>query len=248
MMPDLTGLALAFACLFIGGMLKGATGIGAPILAVPLMSSLYGVPTGVVLFSLPNFMSNGLQLWQYRRTPAPPGLLRPFALAGFVGAGLGTLMLVSLPSDALQVVLAVAVFLFIGFRLARPSWALPMRVGRLLAAPLGFAGGVMFGAIGLSAPVSVPFLNALRHDREVFVVTISAFFFTLALIQIPMLIISGIMTPGLAIASLLAVVPLWLGMPVGAALSRYVSIRVFDRLTLAILAVIAARMIYQAMI
>lgn len=246
-MPELTGLALAFVCLFIGGVLKGATGIGAPILAVPLLSSLYGVPTAVVLFSLPNFLSNGLQLWQYRRTPAPPGLLAPFALAGFVGAGLGTLMLVRLPSDVLQAVLAVAVFLFILLRLARPDWVLPMRVGRLLAAPLGFLGGVMFGAIGLSAPVSVPFLNALRLGRDVFVVTISAFFFALALMQIPMLALGGVMTGPLALASLIAVVPLWLGMPVGARLARYVSLKVFDHVTLAILGVIAARMLVQAL-
>jgi uncharacterized membrane protein YfcA len=244
---ELTGIALAFASLMIGGVLKGATGIGAPILAVPLLSALYGVPTAVVLFSLPNFLSNGLQLWQYRSTLAPLGLVLPFVLSGFVGAGIGTLLLVRLSPDLLQAFMAVAVFVFIAFRLARPEWVLPLKIGRRIATPVGLLGGIMFGSIGLSAPLSVPFLNALRLGRDVFVSTISAYFFALALMQIPMLVLGGIMSAELAAASLIAVVPLWLGMPIGAFLARHVATRTFDRLTLAILGLIAARMLHEVL-
>ena len=38
-------LVLAF---YFGGVLKGATGAGAPIIAIPIISLLYDVPTAVV--------------------------------------------------------------------------------------------------------------------------------------------------------------------------------------------------------
>jgi uncharacterized membrane protein YfcA len=244
---DWTGLALTFAALFLGGVLKGATGIGAPILAVPLLQSLSGVTPAVVLFSLPNLLTNGYQAWQYRASLAPAGLVWPFAIAGFAGTGIGTLMLVRLPADILLALMAVAVFLFIGFRLARPNLALPMAVGRRIAAPVGLIGGVMFGAVGLSAPVSIPFLSALRLVRPLFVSTISVYFFTLGLMQIPLLIATGTLTPPLALGSLVAVVPLLLGMPLGSYLARFISPRGFDRLTLVILGVMGVRMVVQTL-
>jgi len=246
-MPDWIGLALSFGALFVGGILKGATGIGAPILAVPLLSALYGVPTAVAVFALPNFVVNGVQAWQYRASRPAARLIWPFALAGLLGTAIGTLILVRLPADRLLLLTALALFVFVGFRLARPTWALPWKMGRLIAAPVGLSGGILFGAVGLSAPVSVPFLSALRLARADFVSTISVFFFALSLVQIPMLLATGVMAGWLILASLLAVVPLWLGMPVGTYLARFISARMFDRITLGILAIIGTRMLLSAL-
>ena len=52
--------ALAFAC---GGILKGAIGAGAPVIAVPILALLYDVPLAVALFTLPNLLSNSWQGW-----------------------------------------------------------------------------------------------------------------------------------------------------------------------------------------
>jgi uncharacterized membrane protein YfcA len=246
-MPDWIGLLLSFGALFLGGVLKGATGIGAPIVAVPLLSALYSVPTAGIVFAVPNLLTNAWQAWQYRDSRPPAGLIWPFAVAGLLGTGLGTFLLVSMPEDVLLPVMAVAIFLFIGFRLARPDWALPIAIGRRLAAPACLLGGILFGSVGLSAPAAIPFLSAFRFARAVFVSTISVYFFALGLAQVPLLLASGVVTPWLALASLSAVVPLWLGMPVGAYLARFISARTFDRITLAILTVLGTRMLVVAL-
>jgi len=56
-------LVLAF---YFGGMIKGATGAGAPIIAIPIISLLYDVPTAVAAFTVPNFLSNVWQSWKFR--------------------------------------------------------------------------------------------------------------------------------------------------------------------------------------
>src|SRR3546814_7751157 len=85
-------------------------------------------------------------------------------------------MLISLPSDLLLLGVAGAVFLYIAFRLARPDWVLDLGIATRLAAPAGFAGGLLQGAAGISAPISITFLNAMRVDRSAFIATISVFF------------------------------------------------------------------------
>ena len=54
-------LIYAAGAFFTGGILKGATGAGAPIIAIPILTFLFDVPTAVASFTLPNLLSN---LWQ----------------------------------------------------------------------------------------------------------------------------------------------------------------------------------------
>ncbi len=247
-MMDWTGILLGALGLALGGVLKGATGAGAPILAVPLLAMLYDVPLAVAIFTLPNLFSNVWQGWRFRAHQAGGGLTWIFALAGAAGAGVGSLMLVSLPSDLLLLGVAGAVYLYIAFRLARPHWALDLAVAARLAAPAGFAGGVLQGAAGVSAPVSITFLNATRMERDTFIATISVFFVAMSLVQIPLLTAWEVLTPARTLLSAAATLPLIAGMPLGALLARRMSKTFFDRLILVILAVIATRLVIGAVL
>src|SRR3546814_4921733 len=53
-----TGLVLGALALALGGVLKGATGAGSPLFAVPLLAMLYDVPLAVAIFTLPSLFSN----------------------------------------------------------------------------------------------------------------------------------------------------------------------------------------------
>jgi len=242
-----TGLILGALGFFLGGVLKGATGAGAPILAVPLLAMIYDVPLAVSLFTLPNLLSNSWQGWHFRAHRARPAFTWGFALAGAAGAGVGSAMLVSLHSDLLLLGVAGAVFLYIAFRLAKPHWVLDMGVATRLAVPAGFAGGILQGAVGVSAPASLSFLNARRMDREAFIATISIFFLVMSLVQIPLLANWGVLTPRVALLGALAMLPLMAGMVLGAWLAKRMSRSFFDRVILAVLAVIGARLVLSAL-
>jgi uncharacterized membrane protein YfcA len=241
-----TGIVLGALALALGGVLKGATGAGAPLLAVPILAMLYDVPLAVAIFTLPNLLSNTWQGWRFRAHQVGPALTWGFALAGALGAGVGSAMLVSLPSDLLLLGVAVAVFLYIAFRLARPDWGLGLAAATRLATPAGFAAGVLQGAVGVSAPVSITFLNAMRMERTAFIATISIFFVAMAVVQIPLLAAWGVLTPERALLGAAAILPLVAGMPFGALLARRFSKAFFDRLILVILALIAARLVLHA--
>jgi hypothetical protein len=245
---DWTAILVGALGLAFGGVLKGATGAGAPILAVPLLAWFYGVPVAITLFSLPNLATNLLQAWQFRRHLPQASLIWPFALAGLAGSAVGTLVLVSVSSQLLLVALAAVTFLYIAFRLARPHWVLAMDKARRLVHPVGFAAGVMYGAVGISAPVSITFLNAARLERPVFILTVSVFFAAMGITQVPLLIWAGVMTPELALASAVSTLPIWAAMPLGAFLARKMSPRVFDRVILVLLGLIGLRLLFRALV
>jgi len=245
---DWTGLILGALGLALGGVLKGATGAGAPLVAVPLLAMLYDVPLAVALFTLPNLFSNLWQGWRFRAHQARPAFTWGFALAGAAGAGAGSLVLVSLPSAWLLLCVAAAVFLYIAFRLARPDWVLDLGLATRLAPLAGVLGGLLQGAAGISAPVSISFLNATRMDRDTFIATIAVFFVGMSLVQIPLLAAWHVLTPLTALLSAAAILPLVAAMPLGAWLARRMSKVFFDRLILALLGAIAARLVIGAVI
>lgn len=243
---DWTGLILGAAAMAAGGVLKGAVGAGAPLIVVPLLALLYDVPFAVALFVIPSLLGNIWQSWFYRAYVLPRRFLVGFAGAGGLGAFIGSVILSRVPGDILLGGLALVVFLYVGLRFARPDWVLSQRVGARLAIPAGLLGGIMQGAGGVSAPVSVTFLNAMRLEREAFIATIGVFFGTMSLVQLPTLWSLGIMTPERAALGLVAAVPLFGAMPIGVWLAGFLSMIVFDRIILALLAVIACRLLYGA--
>lgn len=241
-------MLLVIVAFALGGILKGATGAGAPIIAVPLMTIFFGAPYAVAVFAVPNLVPNLWQSWTYRQHRLPGPLMWRFALAGAAGAGVGSFMLAWLPTEALTLAVALSVLAYVGFRAARPGWTLPLPRAEKLAAPMGLMGGILQGAAGLSAPVSLSFLNALRLERAQFIVTISCFFYAMALVQIPLLAGLGILTGERLVLSCLSLIPLMAAMPLGAWLARHISARTFDLVILTLLVILSMRLIWQAVV
>lgn len=238
----------AVLALVLGGVLKGATGAGAPIIAVPVMAMLYDVPFAIVVLTVPNLLSNIGQAWTHRAHAMPWDFTLRFALGGVAGAAMGTVMLAHLPSESLLLLVAMSVLAYIAFRLMRPDWVLPFRAARWIVLPVGTLAGMMQGAAGVSAPVSITFLNALRPSRSSFVATISVFFAGMASVQLPLLGWFGFLTWERLAWSCAAVVPILGAMPIGAALARRFSREAFDRVTLVPLAAVAARLLAKALL
>lgn len=105
-------------------------------------------------------------------------------------------------------------------------------------------GGILQGAIGVSAPAVVTFLNAMKLPRPAFIFTISIFFASMAAVQIPVQMYYGLLTADIATLGLLAFVPLFAALPVGDWIGKRMSPKVFDALILTFLTLLAIRLIY----
>lgn len=239
-------LLVAMAAFALGGILKGAIGAGTPVVVIPLMSIYFNVPYAVAVFALPALVSNLLQFWQFRESLQDRNFILMLGAGAAIGALIGTFLLAALPSEFLELVVGFLALIYVVFRLSKPDWQLDYGLARRIVLPVAGIAGVMQGAAGISAPVSITFLHALKLGRPQFIATISVLFSSMALVQLPTLAAIGLLTVDRFLISVVACVPLLLGMPIGAWIVRRVPAEVFDRLIMALLLIIAVRLIWGA--
>lgn len=247
MSVELAGLAVAAAAIFFGGLLKGAVGMGAPLVSVPILAAMYGVRTAIAVMTIPLIVSNLLQIWTYRRAREGRNALMRLLAGCIVGVVLGTFLLGIAPEAWLAVVLAVLLVAYLAFSLARPEFSLSPTTARNAALPVGLATGILQGATGISTPVSVTFIHAQRLARDAHLFAVSTMFTVLSATQIVALAVFGVMTWRLVAASLAALVPIMAGVWVGQLFGDRVSHRTFERLTYAVLAMIAVALLARAL-
>jgi hypothetical protein len=239
-------LLIIFVFLLLGGALKGATGMGTPVVAVPALAAYFDVPFAISVLVIPIIVTNTWQAWQYRAHWRGLAFLPRLLGSAVIGIIVGTYLLTTLPANLLSFGLGVTTILYIVVRLARPQLAIGPAAARRFAPLVGVVSGALQGATGVSAPVSVTFINGMRLSRPQFVLTVSALFLAYATTQIPALSLAGVLSWQRALFSAIAVVPVAAGMPIGAWLARRLSPEAFDRLILVVLSAIAMKLLWDA--
>ncbi|MDA9973577.1 sulfite exporter TauE/SafE family protein [Alphaproteobacteria bacterium] len=237
----ITAILVAFS---LGGILKGATGAGAPIITIPVIAAFYDVRIAVIIMVVPNLLTNIGQLYQFRKTILPKFFTLSFALGGGIGAFLGTILLVNLSLKILTLSVAFIVIIYILLKLIVPSWKLTYKKAEKLVFLMGTGGGVLQGTAGLSAPISITFLNSMKLERNQFIPTISVYFGIMSIFQMPTLYYYDFLDLEIIIVSFISTLVLLLFMPFGSWIAKSVSKESFDKITLILLGFIAFRIIY----
>jgi len=240
---DIWGLAAIALAMILGGILKGATGAGIPIIAVPVIAAVYDVKIAVAVMVLPNLISNVWQIYKFRNNSTDAGFCWQLAIFGAIGAGIGTIALAELPSSFLNLCMAGIIVAYILLRVLKPNVQPSMASAMKAVAVVSVVGGVLQGAVGVSAPIAVTFLNAMKLARPAFIFTVSVFFASMAFVQIPTQIYYGLLTRDIATLGLLAFIPMFAALPVGDWIGRRISPKVFDALILTFLSILAIRLI-----
>ena len=244
MVSDPVIIVAIFIAFALGGILKGATGAGAPIITIPVMAAFYDVRIAVIIMVIPNLLTNIGQLYQFRKTILPRFFTISFALGGGIGAFLGTILLVNLPIKILTLSVASIVIIYILLKLIVPSWKLNYIKAKKLVFLMGAGGGVLQGSAGLSAPISITFLNSMKLERNQFIPTISVYFGVMSIFQMPTLYYYDFLNLETIIMSCISTIVLMAFMPFGSWIAKSVSKDSFDKITLILLGFIALRIIY----
>ena len=241
---DLITIIAIFTAFALGGILKGATGAGAPIITIPVIAAFYDVRIAVIIMVIPNLLTNIGQLYQFRKTILPSFFTVSFALGGGIGAFLGTILLVSLPIKILTLSVAIIVIIYILLKIAVPSWKLVYGKAKKLVFIMGAGGGILQGSAGLSAPISITFLNSMKLERNQFIPTISVYFGVMSIFQMPTLYFYDFLNIEIIIVSIMSTIVLMCFMPLGSWIAKSISKETFDKVTLILLGFIALRILY----
>jgi uncharacterized membrane protein YfcA len=243
---DLNIYLVIVAALAFGGICKGATGMGLPLIALPIMTLVISMPHAIVLMLFPVIATNIWQVVRFRGEMRDPRLafLTPFVIAAAVGVGFGTWALTTLPARYLELVLGALLLGYFVLRMLRPSFAVSAPTARRVAVPVGVTAGVLQGATGISAPIGVTFIHAQRHGREAHLFAVSVMFLVLGVSHAAALGTAGIIQPRWIVESVIGIVPIIVAMPIGEWLSKKLSREAFDRMILIFLAGMGVKMLF----
>lgn len=230
----------------LGGLTKGVMGMGLPLVSVPVLAGFIGVEHAVLVMIIPSVALNVYPVWTHRACAGEVPELSRLLIGALPGAPVGTALLLFANDRALETGLAVWIFAYLALRFAHPDFRLPMRQRLIWSPVVGAAAGAMQAATGISAPILVPYINAIRLRPEAYVFAVCACFGTFAAAQLASVTIAGVLDRELVLQGLLAVVPAILLIPLGVRARRLINARAFDRFIRLILALIACRLLYSA--
>ena len=180
----------AAGVLLLAYFIRGISGFGSGLVAVPLLALIFPLTTVVPLILLLDFTASvllgGLNLKQVRWDEAKP--LIPF---GVVGVVLGTTLLINLPKTPLLIGLGIFVLIFAirnlldvhGNKLISRWWAIPA----------SFTGGTVGAMFGTGGPPYVIYLTHRIHDKSELRATFSAVFFLEGLFRIGSFVAVGLL-------------------------------------------------------
>jgi len=242
--PDPPTLAIIVAALGLGGLTKGLTGVGLPLVAIPMMASFWPVERAVAVLVLPGIVANGWLMWTHREAARGLPFLPVVIVTGLVGAVGGSWLLSALDNRILALVLAFWAGLYLINLGINPRFAISPNVARRLAIPVSLIGGITQGATGVSAPVYGTYLHAQRLPQKTYVFAITAIFQALAAAQLVALWQFGVFTAERLIEGTLALVPVLVCVPLGIRLGRRIGRALFDKLIIGLLIAMEARLLY----
>lgn len=236
-------IGIAFAAISVGSLIKGITGLGLPIVAMPVLGYLLGVPHAIGILVIPIIATNLLQVVQMRAEMRRNPFLWPLLGCGMIGIGIGTWLLTVLSAERINLFLGLSLLFYIAMRILAPQLALSRRAGWMLAPPVGLLAGIAQGATGLCAAVFVPYIHSLGLSRPALIFSVSLGFLFFALIQLTTLLAIGLIEPRHLLEGVGALVPVAIFMPAGAWLARRMPRKVFDAVFLCVMAAVAVGLI-----
>ena len=232
-------IATILLTVFLGSVIKGAVGMGVPLIATPILSMVVGVPNAVAIVTIPIFVTNFGQVLQFWSEIRQQRFLPVFLVAGVAGTVLGSAILVSVPMAWLELAVSLAVAAYLVLQLARPNLRIAPATSSRLAAPVGFVTGILQGSLGISSMASVTYLTLSGLTRSEFVGAISAIFLVFSLVQMTVLGIAGTLDLELASLGVISLAAVAVGMPIGNRLGRAMAPESFRILVLVVLVLAA---------
>ena len=202
--------------------IRGISGFGSGLLAVPLLAHFLPLTFVVPLILVTDFAASimlGLHVRQHARWDE----IRPLLPFGFLGVIAGTSLLINAPRTPLLLTLGILVLLF-GMRSALNLHGSQI-IHRLWSIPAGLIGGTISGLFGTGGPPYVIYLTHRISQPGELRATFTGLFFLEGSSRIITFIFAGLFNDMALIYTTLAALPiiamgLWLGNHVHVGLSK----------------------------
>ena len=216
----ITALVALFAVFVFGGVVKGVTGVGLPLVLVPLTAQFVSIPVAVAVLTVPMVATNVSQAMEGGHTLAAIRQMLPILGFLIVGQLIGVHLLLSIDRRLLSLILGLSFLALAALLLLMPRVRIGEATARWAGPVVGLAAGVLGGMSAMFGPPMIAYLVGRGTDPDSFVKQMAIFAFTASLAMLLALGGSGSMTGMDMVVSAVAIIPIQAGMPLGRWLRR----------------------------
>lgn len=236
-------LAAVVTVFVLAGVVKGVVGLGLPTISMALLALVMAPAQAAALLIVPSLITN---LWQALPWVTLRAVLRRIAgmQAGVcAGTVAGALWLGPPSGDWAGIFLGLALVAYAAWGLFGSPPAVQPRHEQWIGIAAGAVTGVITAATGVFVIPAVPYLQALKLDKDALIQAMGISFTVSTVALAAGLWLNGGYTAGAASASLLMLLPALAGMALGQRLRGRLSARTFKLCFMVSLALLGA---YQA--
>ena len=241
-------ISWCFFALVFGGFIKGALGVGTPLLTVPMMALVLPPQMAIAIMAIPVVVAN---LWQFSQTERSTAVVKRFwpAFIGvLIGTSIGVKILSIIDETTLLVVVGVAVIAFAILQGSSYRLHLSETMVKPAGAIFGLASGVIGGVCSFFGPMLVVYLISIRNlTKNQFVSSISFLYVSAVIPWAFTLYLYGILDQKMLNYSVIATLPVTLGLILGQRIRGSIGDDKFKLLIIGILLLSGISMLWRAL-
>lgn len=227
--------------------LKGVTGFGFPLVAVPLLSTILGPRVAIPMIAIPTMLSNVIVVSRGGASRVTVAFI--VVLAGLaVGTAAGALLIKVLDQRLLSALVGAVSLLYVAATGTRLTALIPPAAGDRAAPAIGLVAGAIGGATGIFAPFLASYLHLMRLAKREFVFWITLMFFVSNVAQIGSYFRLGLYAGPVMGMALLECVPMAVGTWSGLVLQDRLSPETFNRIVLVIVTLASLNLLARGLI
>ncbi len=240
-------LAWCFFALCCGGFIKGALGVGTPLLTVPMMALVLPPQMAIAVMAIPVVVANLVQFAQADRSMGVVSRFWPTFVAILIGTWIGVLILAVIDEKTLLVVVGIAVIAFAILQGSHYRLHLADSIVKPAGVFFGGAAGIIGGLASFFGPMMIIYLLSIRGlSKNQFVSSISFLYISAVVPWAITLYLYGILDNELLLLSTLATLPVTIGLVIGQRVRGYIGEAFFEKLIIGILVVSGCSMLWRA--
>jgi uncharacterized membrane protein YfcA len=229
MTDSILSLTIVAFIFILAGLVKGVIGMGLPTIAIGLLGLIVAPVEAAAMLVLPSLVTN---IWQLISGPNFIALLKrfKFLLLGICfGTPFGVSFIVSGQTAIVTAGLGIVLMAYGLYGLSAARIKVSARAERWSSPLIGLVTGILSGATGIAALPLAPYFTALELKRDELIQALGLGFTVASLALAIGLLITGEYEVEIATASLLALVPAFIGVFAGQFLRQKIPQEQFRR-------------------
>ncbi len=240
---DSAVIAFTLSIFLFGAFIKGAIGVGLPLVAIPVLSMFIPPQQAIGLLALPVLASNALQAFE--GGPIRPVIQRMGWLlaAQFVTMFVTVWWTTEMSPDTLRPLVGGSVLLAAALLAYKPGFRISAVQERWWSVAVGAAAGFVGGVSSLTGPVVIAYLMALSLKRDAFVGHVSVIYFFTAVPMYATMLWFGRFGTTEMLISCIAMIPMLIGLRLGKRVRQYLNEVLFRRILVSCLVLLGLLLI-----